>query len=182
MDASSHYPSITWTPQGVADSLRRVVEEHRQAVGARLRSLRKAHGWSQEEAAYRVGVTLKTWGDWERGKRDPYDGNWKKIGEAFEVDPADVRGTPVSPLALGAPTERSLNDDLSSRLDRLEEIAQQNQRLLIAVAAAAGLIEQPAAVQARRDLEPLLERIEQAAGRDQPAKRPARATRRRATG
>lgn len=130
MALSSPYPSITWTPRNLADTLSRVVQEHRTAVGGRLKQLRQSRGMSQEDAAYAVGVTLKTWGDWERGKRDPYDANWKKIGEAFAVDPAEVRGTPPAPLGLGAREDqveggfkefRTHVADLTDRLERIEE-------------------------------------------------------------
>jgi transcriptional regulator with XRE-family HTH domain len=97
-----------------------VVEDHRKAVGARLRDLRKARNMSQEDAAYAVGVTLKTWGDWERGRRDPYDANWRKIGQAFDVDPAEVRGTPPPPLGLGEESAPAWAVELAGKLDALE--------------------------------------------------------------
>lgn len=115
MPLSSPYRAIPWTGRDVADTIRREVEDYRKEVGRRLLDLRKRRGLSQEDAAHAVGVSAKTWGDWERGKRTPYDSNWKKIGEAFKVDPSEIAGRPPSPLGL-APDP----DTGQSQLDRIE--------------------------------------------------------------
>lgn len=44
----------------------------RTGIGKRLTALRDRLGLSQTEAALKVGVTLKAWGDWERGDRTPH--------------------------------------------------------------------------------------------------------------
>lgn len=77
------------------------MHEHRLKVGERLKALRKARGWNQEDAAHHVGVAVKTWSNWERGRTDPYDANWRKIAEVFDVEPADIIGTPPAALGLG---------------------------------------------------------------------------------
>lgn len=146
--------------------MRQVVEEHRRSVGLRLRELRKAQGLSQEDAAYKVGVTVKTWGDWERGKRDPYDTNWRKIGEEFDVDPGEIRGAPPSPLGLGAgPADDSLEARVVSMEERLAGLIEQQNGLL---ARQSGILEEIRAEQAelRRLIvtqESAAERLESAA-------------------
>lgn len=102
---------MPWTLAGVAESLLAEVKDHRRAVGARLRELRKARGMSQEDAAHAVGVAVKTWSNWERGRTNPYDTNWRKIGKAFDVDPGEIQGQPPAPLALHN----------SERLDQIDE-------------------------------------------------------------
>lgn len=102
MALSSPYRSITQTKRVISDTLLRVIEDHRIAVGKKLLALRKSKNMTQMDAAIACDVELKTWGDWERGKRDPYDRNWRKIGEVFDVNPAEIRGTPPAPLGLGA--------------------------------------------------------------------------------
>lgn len=99
------------------------MEDHRKAVGARLRELRKSRSWSQEDAAHEIGVAVKTWSNWERGRTDPYDSNWKRITEVFEVDVSEIRGTPPAPLALSTETEwqKRIEEKLDAILALLHE-------------------------------------------------------------
>lgn len=119
MDLSSPYQSMPWTPAVIAGNIRRAVEEHRRQQGQRLLALRQSKGWSQEDAAHRVAVAVKTWSNWERGITNPYESNWRKIEEAFSVDAALVKGMIPSPLALDAPSGLDLSGVLE-RLDRIE--------------------------------------------------------------
>jgi transcriptional regulator with XRE-family HTH domain len=43
----------------------------RREVGARIRQLRRAHGWSQETLAEQAGVDRRTIGSWELGLTAP---------------------------------------------------------------------------------------------------------------
>ena len=159
-----------------------VAELERAAIASRIKQARLEAGLSQPEMADAVGVIARTYQNYESASnpRTP----WGLMNQI-----ATVTGKTTEWLIHGEGTEtpdlmavaRS-SDDLSSHLQRLEEIALQNQRLLIAVATATGLSEQPAAVQARRDLEPLLQRIEAEAGQGRRASQPGRAKRRHATG
>lgn len=74
------------------------MEGHQRAIGQALRALRKSRAFSQEDAAHAVGVSVSTWGDWERGKHNPYDSNWRKIEQAFGIDAAEIRGEPATPV------------------------------------------------------------------------------------
>lgn len=80
------------------------MEAHRKRLGAQLLELRKARGWSQEDAAHEIGVGVKTWRLWERAKTLPYDSNIRKLAEVFEVDPdyfGQIRPAPLGLEAVG---------------------------------------------------------------------------------
>lgn len=84
--------------------MQREMADHRAAVGQRLKTLRKSRRLSQEDAAHKAGVSLTTWRNWERGLRSPYERNWRKLTDGFELteeEIASVRGTPPEPLGLG---------------------------------------------------------------------------------
>jgi putative transcriptional regulator len=68
--------------------------DYLRATGDRLYQLRQSQGWSQEDAARAVGVSVTTWRAWETAKREPYEANWRKISEAFNVDVGILRGLP----------------------------------------------------------------------------------------
>lgn len=116
---------MPWTPRHLADTMHRQMADYRQEVGARLRRLREAKGWNQADAAHEIGVGPKTWHLWETGKTQPYERNWRKIGEVFGVDPAEIRGIAPVPLALGdddePPAATEQLDEALSRLAGLEE-------------------------------------------------------------
>lgn len=59
------------------------------ARGERLRALREARHWSQETAAHRIGVSVKTLRAWEKGGRIKW-ANAKRAGEELEVDPESL--------------------------------------------------------------------------------------------
>lgn len=92
---------MPWTQSRVAVTIVREMEAHRKRMGQQLLGLRKARGWNQEDAAHNVGVSVKTWRLWERGKTTPYDSNLRRIGTAFEIDPAVLLESKPVPLGLG---------------------------------------------------------------------------------
>lgn len=117
------------------------MEEHRKVVGQRLRDLRKARGMNQEDAAHAVGVAVKTWSNWERGATAPYDSNWKKIRETFDVDTADIIGTPPAPLGLGRnPAGNPGETPESGDTDRLSAIEAKLDQVLTEQRAIRGLL------------------------------------------
>src|SRR5580704_16871111 len=52
----------------------------------RLKMLRKARGWSQEDLAARLDVSAGSVGNWEMGPHEPHAKTLKKIAGIFEVD------------------------------------------------------------------------------------------------
>jgi transcriptional regulator with XRE-family HTH domain len=53
--------------------------------GRRIRELRKARGWSQEELAHRAGVHWTYLGGIERGERNPALENIGRLATALEI-------------------------------------------------------------------------------------------------
>lgn len=51
----------------------------------RLKSLRKGKGWTQEEAAKRLGLVRSTYSNYETGKREPDFETAKMMAEFYEV-------------------------------------------------------------------------------------------------
>ena len=59
------------------------------ARGDLLRKLRKRQRWSQETAAFKAGVTAKSWRSWEAGGAIKWP-NAQRLGELFEIDPEQL--------------------------------------------------------------------------------------------
>ncbi|WP_396194179.1 helix-turn-helix domain-containing protein [Flavobacterium sp.] len=53
-------------------------------TGTKIRRLREQKRWSQEELAYRVGVSQVTIGNWEQGKSIKHD-YLQRLAQALEV-------------------------------------------------------------------------------------------------
>ncbi len=62
----------------------------RQNLGTRIRVLRKARSWTQEELASRAEVDYKWLGSVERGERNVTINNVEKIARALSVDPVQL--------------------------------------------------------------------------------------------
>ena len=58
--------------------------------GSRVRQLRKARGWSQEEFAHKVGIDRSYMGGVERGERNISLENIWLIAKALGVSPAEL--------------------------------------------------------------------------------------------
>lgn len=61
----------------------------KERVVERLVQLREVHGLTQEQAAARVGVTVRQWQRWEAGKSMPYPRNLDMIAAKFGITVAD---------------------------------------------------------------------------------------------
>lgn len=59
-------------------------------VGNRVRELRQAKGWSQEELGFRAGLHRNYIGGIERGERNVALLNLEKLANALGVRPADL--------------------------------------------------------------------------------------------
>ena len=105
--------------------LRLVMAEYQERVGARIKTERRRHGWSQNELASRIpgktdGATV---GRWERGKVFPRPNTLDAIAQALEVDPAvllaEDREDP-GVTADRATTVTDTSNGLTDHLGRLE--------------------------------------------------------------
>lgn len=100
MQKSSHldrnYRRNTWTLQEARSTFQRQMADH--ARGERLRQLRSQRGLSQEDVAQALGVTAKTYGDWERGGGIRPD-NTRRIARYFKVKPAELIDPEIEPAS-----------------------------------------------------------------------------------
>ncbi len=61
----------------------------REYIAERLAELREQHSLTQEQAAGRVGVTLRQWQRWESGESMPYPRNLDAIASNFGLSVAE---------------------------------------------------------------------------------------------
>jgi len=62
----------------------------RPTLGAQIRELRKQRGWSQHQAAERVGVQPLAYGKWERDEANPSTENTVKLARVFGIDATEL--------------------------------------------------------------------------------------------
>jgi transcriptional regulator with XRE-family HTH domain len=67
-----------------------VSKESKELFGLRLKKLRKQNKISQEELAYRVGVSVMTIWRWERGEYGPEFDHLEMIAQALGVRIRDL--------------------------------------------------------------------------------------------
>jgi transcriptional regulator with XRE-family HTH domain len=100
------------------------LEKVRGVFADRIRALRKAKGWGQEDLAQRLDVSNGAVGYWEIGPNIPHPKTLKKIAALFEVEVAYLLGSEVSGPGSGLLQESvpgHLVDDLHAELERLDE-------------------------------------------------------------
>lgn len=66
------------------------VPPHRAAFGARVRELRTARGWSQEDFAHRANLDRTYVSGIERGTRNPTLDIIQKLAQALDVPAAEL--------------------------------------------------------------------------------------------
>ena len=95
------------------------MQKIQKQVGARIRELRNARGWSQEELAERAGLHSTFIGQVERGERNLALSNLKKLADAFELSLSEMIELPK-----GKPTQkRALEGELIMRARQLNAAA-----------------------------------------------------------
>lgn len=75
--------------------------ELQQTFGANVRHHRKARGWTQDQLAERVGVTLETIGKVERGVVPPSFDTAERIAKALGISPLVLFSTALETLQKG---------------------------------------------------------------------------------
>ena len=65
-------------------------ENQRELLGRRIRSLRTAKGWSQQELGEKADVNYKFVGEIERGRQNPSLDILSKIAGALEIDLSEL--------------------------------------------------------------------------------------------
>jgi transcriptional regulator with XRE-family HTH domain len=66
------------------------LEDFRSRVGQRIKTARWVAGWTQEEAASRVGLTFRHYAEMERGRTNPTLETLHRIAGAMNVRVADL--------------------------------------------------------------------------------------------
>lgn len=61
-----------------------------KVLGKKIRQIREAKGWSQEELGFQCGLHRTYIGDVERGERNISAVNIFKVAEALQVHPAEL--------------------------------------------------------------------------------------------
>lgn len=93
----------------------------KEMLAARLGELREDANLTQEQAAAKVGVTLRQWQRWEAGESVPYPRNLDVIASRFGTTVADFFDeTPRAVLADHVAELQSTLDDVMKRLAALE--------------------------------------------------------------
>lgn len=90
------------------------------SLGQRLRSARKAAGFSVEQAAARLGVLKSTWQAWEADRKEPRANRLTMTAGVLGVSPSWL----LSGLGDG-PWERRVSDDPAALLRDLRQAARE---------------------------------------------------------
>jgi len=107
-----------------------MTNENWKIFGGKIRSLRLAKGWQQDELARRVGSTVRTVGRWERGATEPNAGNITSLRRELGFSEDEIREafgvvrTKEKYRAYSLTSARSFYDsypDLAKALDRVED-------------------------------------------------------------
>ena len=117
---TTHYRQNTWTLREARSTFMRQMADH--ARGETLRQLRSQRGLSQEDVAGALGVTSKTYGDWERGG-GIHPANVKKVARYFKVKPGTLINPTIPPEA--TTTNGSLPHQMQDQLDRIEKTVEE---------------------------------------------------------
>lgn len=148
---------MLWTTsQQVATFLRRMADARdaeAKRIGNLIAQVRESRGWSQQDLANEIGISVSTVSRWERGLHRGEPPNVRKLAKALKVAPSLLR--PVAP-------------DMESQLDRIETALADLAARLDAIE---GLLS-PAVAPPEAQVDQLVEEIQgeqgQAGGGDQP--------------
>lgn len=80
-------------------------------MGNKIKELRLARAWTQEELAKRAGLIQNQLSNYERGKIDPTPSILKKIARALGVDPNILTQNPETPSVFVEKQEPELTDE-----------------------------------------------------------------------
>jgi transcriptional regulator with XRE-family HTH domain len=93
MSAVSTPPrKMSWQEHEEHATLLRVMDEQRKRIAERVRRIRRDYTLTQEQAAARAGVTIRTWQRWEAGEGEPYANNLEALAREFDFAPAEFYG------------------------------------------------------------------------------------------
>lgn len=70
----------------------------RNVIGDNLKRIRQLRGIDRVDVAEKLGVSIKTIGNWERGDRDPSSADILKLAKIYDVPTAELVGHIDSPI------------------------------------------------------------------------------------
>ena len=83
-----------------------------KALGNKIRELRKEKGWTIEEMAEKLGVSVGIVSEWERGLKEPRSSNRESICRIFEVSPSELYIDEMSAFGLPKCKKRMPEPDM----------------------------------------------------------------------
>lgn len=116
---------MSWRGQRRPVSVLAEMALRKERVAERLSDLRERGALSQEQAAAKVGVTLRQWQRWEAGESVPYPRNLDSVASAFGISVAEFFD---EPQVVVTPDVRQLDriqadvDDMRAKLDELLDL------------------------------------------------------------
>lgn len=116
---------MSWHGQRPRVSVLAEMARDRERIALLLADLRERHALTQEQAAAKVGVTLRQWQRWEAGTSVPYPRNIELVAARFGIDVAEFFDPPTV-----IPTDAArLEAKLDQVLAELADVRRENRRL-----------------------------------------------------
>lgn len=91
-----------------------------ERIAGRMRSARKRLGISQEQAAHRLGVSLRTYARWERGESLGFIGHLDEIAPVLQTSEDNLLGGEI--LHSNGPTVQDLAAKLDQMMDEIRRL------------------------------------------------------------
>lgn len=118
---------MSWRGQPKRVSVLAEMALRREKIAQRLGELRESNALTQEQAAAKVGVTLRQWQRWEAGESVPYPRNMDVVASKF--------GLSVSEFFDDEPLGGTRTALLEARVEELEQTVTELRAGLAALAA-----------------------------------------------
>jgi transcriptional regulator with XRE-family HTH domain len=99
-----------------------------KSVGRNIRTLRHQHGWSQEDVANRLGISIPAFSKIETGVTDINLSRLEQIANIFEINVAQVLAIDADDLDL---TPSNLSIAQKKLIDRESEIANLQRKVIL---------------------------------------------------
>jgi transcriptional regulator with XRE-family HTH domain len=88
-DTSTPTRKVSWQTKGKRVTMLAEMAVRQRQVAQRLGQLREQHELTQEQAAQKVGITVRQWQRWEDGTSMPHARNLKNVADAFKIKVTD---------------------------------------------------------------------------------------------
>jgi transcriptional regulator with XRE-family HTH domain len=123
-------PTMGWTRRSAAATILLVTAEQKRAIAERVARRMEAQGLTNEQLAYKAGVSVKTVSRILNARHEPRGATIEKVAGAIGYTESELRGAPPPPLGLGAPDPDEVPAQLAAIEKRLAAIEDQLGQLL----------------------------------------------------